>query len=97
MGSDQAGLLAGMSNTMMIVMSGRNTASRPHGNGLWPLPRAMDIVITYCEECNFTPWATSLRDALQERYGTTATRRDAGNGCCCGDVAGRRIDHEPET
>ena len=50
----------------------------------------MDIVITYCEECNFTPWATSLRDALQERYGTTATLRDAGNGFFFVDVDGRR-------
>jgi predicted Rdx family selenoprotein len=51
----------------------------------------MDIVITYCEECNFTPWATSLRDALQQRYGTTATLRDAGNGFFFVDVDGRRI------
>jgi len=57
----------------------------------------MDIVITYCEECNFTPWATRLRDALQERYGITATLRDAGNGFFFVDVDGRRIFNNQET
>lgn len=57
----------------------------------------MDVVITYCEECNFTPWATRLRDALQARYGITATLRDAGNGFFFVDVDGRRIFNNQET
>ena len=55
-------------------------------------------MITYCEECNFPPWATSLRDALQQRYGiTAATLRDAGTGFFVVDVDGRRIFNNQET